>query len=164
MKVGGTRAYGVGRITFPAGGILRLQVDEPVVPPWWLDEFPDATGPYVLMAAPVNRAPESVSPVLVAGVDVQGESIDHPGDIDEFTFAGRAGDSTSVLLRPPLTGLEVYAHVTIIDQSMGQVVNVITFSNTGATIVWPTTGEYLFRVEGVNEFNSYGGYRLLITR
>ena len=154
VKVGGTYAYGIGRMTFPAGGILRLQVDEPVVPPWWIYGSPDATGPYVLMVAPVNRAPESVSPVLVAGTKVLGESIDHPGDIDEFTFAGRAGDTTSVTIQSPLTGREVEAHVTIIDQSTGQVVNVINFNGAGTLFVWPTTGEYLFRVEGVNEFNS----------
>src|SRR5204862_2941920 len=48
----------------------------------------DAAGSYRLYLYRVNRAPESVPAVVTIGDTIAGESIDPPGDVDEFTLSG----------------------------------------------------------------------------
>ena len=63
-------------------------------------------GPYRFTVQPVETAPEHVSAILVAGDSIVGESIDQPGDWDEFTLLGTPGQLMSVIFESDVfTGL-----------------------------------------------------------
>jgi len=55
-----------------------------------------AAGPYLVALEPVATGPEHGGATLAVGDSVTNESIDYPGDWDEFTLMGTPGESVSV--------------------------------------------------------------------
>ena len=86
-----------GRLVMPPGGQLRIRVAEtrqgsPINAAFFV------TGPYSLVAHEVGRGTETVPPVATVGIEVSAESIDYFGDIDEYSFAGTAGQAVSLMV------------------------------------------------------------------
>jgi len=64
-------------------------------------EFPLSKGPYRFFVYPINRAPEHAAAVLQLGDTIKGESIELPGDVDEFTVQVPANDTANFLFWRP---------------------------------------------------------------
>src|SRR5438093_357232 len=58
-----------------------------------------AKGRYRVWLYPVNRVPESVASAIAVGDTVQGEAVEPPGDVDEFTFTGALGQQVAGFLQ-----------------------------------------------------------------
>jgi hypothetical protein len=58
------------------------------------------TAPFRAMLSRQSRAPESRPAPVQVGEVTAGESFEHDGDADEFTFSGTAGDEMIVFYRP----------------------------------------------------------------
>src|SRR6266576_4510 len=72
-------------------------------------------GPYRFTVQPVETAPEHVNATLVAGDSVVGESIDQPGDWDEFTVTGTPGQTMSVLFNGEQLYTGPYMYLRVFD-------------------------------------------------
>ncbi|HEX6965580.1 MAG TPA: PPC domain-containing protein [Gemmatimonadaceae bacterium] len=126
-------------------------------------------GAYSFVVRPIDRAPESVSPSIAIGDTITGESIDPVGDIDEFTFAGTAGDSLIAYfaLTPQASQLPLSLEVVV--PGSGQVIALTTppsASNLGAyhtfPFMLPATGSYLVRVYDHDGLGGYGSYQFTV--
>jgi hypothetical protein len=62
--------------------------------------FTGTSGGYLLQVRPIVRAPEATTPIIAVGDTVEGEAIDHVGDVDEFTFSATAGSIFNAFLQP----------------------------------------------------------------
>jgi hypothetical protein len=150
--------HATGRFKVLSDTTLRVRVRGQLVS--------DAVGPYRLYLYRINRAPESVARAVTIGDTVAGESIDLPGDVDEYTFSGNAGDQFNVFLAAanPVPPLGVAA--TVLDPA-GRFLTIVRnatpdtplLSSATGSFSLPTTGEYRISVEG-----SVGPYRLLLYR
>ncbi|NNG17896.1 MAG: hypothetical protein HKM89_15580, partial [Gemmatimonadales bacterium] len=159
-----------GTFAMPVGGEVRLWVFEPR-----FDSDPSTafheTGPYSLWVVPINRAPESVSPTVVVGDTISGERIDFVGDIDEFTFAGTAGNSVTAYFQVPFGTipfgdivLEVFppgGTSPLGSVSANNPTPTLKTLSTGVMVL-PTTGDYLVRVMGPDSHRGAGEYRFLL--
>lgn len=81
-----------GNFTAPASGVLTVRVVGQS------DGQGLDRGPYRLFAYPVDRAPELAPAGLTAGDSVT-ETIEYPGDIDEFTLAPPSTGVVNLILR-----------------------------------------------------------------
>lgn len=70
--------------TLPAAGRYRVEVRG-------VDTGTDQ-GPFRFRITPIDLRPEVAAPAFAIGTVVTGESIATPGDVDDFTFEGSAGD------------------------------------------------------------------------
>jgi hypothetical protein len=157
------QAWSSGRFTVPAAGDQYLTV-HPVVPPY----APAAahTGPYRVAVLAINRAPEQVGSTLAAGDTVNGEAVDHVGDIDEYSLALPAGTEVNVLFQAtgsPATGLELeltdFAPASRLALSLAGDTG-LTRQATG-TVAVPATGLVRLRVQGRSDVVlDRGAYRL----
>lgn len=97
-----TRSFGTrggnetGRLLLPGPGRWTVEVAQPFVE--W--DMPSNTplGPFGIAIERVSARAETATALLALGDTVRTESIDVPGDIDEFTFAGAAGSEATVSL------------------------------------------------------------------
>ncbi|HKA59423.1 MAG TPA: hypothetical protein VKD28_12475, partial [Gemmatimonadales bacterium] len=83
---------GTGRFKALASGNLGLRVRG--------QDFRNAVGPYELYLYHVDPNPETAPATLTPGDTVATESIDLPGDLDEFTFTASAGDHFNLFFSP----------------------------------------------------------------
>ena len=160
-----------GRFQIPAAGsyILRVAGTAP-------SQIAD-TGAYRVFLYPIDRRPEHVSTTITLGDTVSGEAIDLPGDIDEFTFSGAAGEELNAFLQAQSGSLETHLQLEVLDgggtlvsytQSVGTDTSLLR-QPTGRFAL-PRTGTYRLRVSGVNGGPSYpdelnrGAYRLFLGR
>jgi hypothetical protein len=128
-------------------------------------------GPYRFMAYLVDRAPEDIAQSVAVGDTIAGESITPPGDIDEFTFSGMAGQVVEVFFQALSGGyferLELYLLAnagTPSEQQLGSRVlsdggdTSLEGQSTGP-VTLPYTGSYTVRVMGVDSKQGEGAYR-----
>jgi hypothetical protein len=116
------------------------------------------TGRYELELYPIDRRPESVPEQITAGEEVVGESIDRPGDVDEFLFHAEAGSSFRVHLGGPSASL---LRVRVLDPNGTVIAGGQPSSGVFAT---PTSGNYRLVVEAATPEGStlVGPYTLLL--
>jgi hypothetical protein len=81
---------------------------------------PADRGPYRLALEPLGTAPESVSEALGPGDSVTAESLDSPGDWDEFTVTATPGQELYAIFRgnPAMNG---YAWIRVSNRDTGDV-------------------------------------------
>ncbi len=165
----GLFTHATGRFQVPAAGtyIVRVAGTAP-------SQIAD-TGAYRLFLYPIDRRPEHVTPTITAGDTISGESIDVPGDIDEFTFSGVAGDEFNAFLQAQSGSPETQLQLDVVDggrtvlrstQSVGTDTSLLR-QPTGRFAL-PSTGTYRLRVSGVTPYYpsdlNYGAYRLFLYR
>jgi hypothetical protein len=153
-----------GRFRIPAGGRVAVRVFRRFV--WDLEP----TTPYTLTAFPVDRRPERVSGAIAIGDVVTGEAVDYEADIDEFTFAGVAGQKVRLYFQTPtgisLPGLTAELFAAGGEVALGTIVSVNWTANledqgTGE-ITLPVTGAYTVRVRGTDDWSTTGQYRFQV--
>jgi hypothetical protein len=111
----------------------------------------------------LNRAPESVPATLTIGSTIQGEAINFPGDIDEYHFAGTAGQRLTVLMREvtPGDGPTGRTRVEVIAPG-GAVVLPLNYGFS-APFTLPATGTYLLRLRTEDDRQGNSGYEFSVT-
>ena len=136
--------WSTGRVVLPRTGTYLLRLSNP-----WTDH---AGRPYRFRVSEVNRAPETGSARIAVGA-VAGDSIDHVGDVDEFTFPGRAGQELS-LLAQLVSGMSNELTVELLRG--GAPIATLRAREPNASIddwgtgriALPADGEYMVRVSG----------------
>ncbi|HKV75623.1 MAG TPA: hypothetical protein VJN95_13975, partial [Gemmatimonadales bacterium] len=88
-----------------------------------------STGPYRLLLYRVNRHPEAVPDLLALGDSLSGESIDSPGDVDEFRV--HVADSTGANFFIAAPGIGSF-ELAIADSITGQVLAAVYSNASGA--------------------------------
>lgn len=158
----------MGRFLVPASGQLRLQMYEERS---GFDNGYTVTGGYTVTFVPINRAPETLPAAAPRNVVVQGERIDMIGDVDEFTFAGTAGEQIQAFFNTPhgiITGGTLTMEV--VEAGTGTVLGSVESGNgapdihdqgTGL-ITLPSSGTYLVRVRGTLDTTGADQYEFLI--
>jgi hypothetical protein len=152
-----------GRFLMPAGGEARLRI-------YNSGGSGGTTGPYSFSVIPVVRAPESVGAPLTRGVVVQGESLDYPGDIDEFTFTATAGETIAAFLQTPqgFNG-SGEALLEVVEPGTGAVLGTATsynptpgpFGASTGPITLTASGVYRLRVRCTNDRGGAGVYEVM---
>jgi hypothetical protein len=161
---------GFGRGTAPVGGALRVRISRQ---PGCGIPCDSAPWGYRFWVVPVNRAPETRAAAFTLGDTVSGEAIEPFGDIDEFTFAGTAGDTVNLYFQTPL-GTWGYEGLTIalIDRTTGVTLGTLSSNNPSenledialSRVVLPSSGSYMVRVAGTLDTRNKGAYRFRVAR
>jgi len=131
------------------------------------------TGVYRIYVYAVDRRPELIPAVVAIGDTVSGEQIGLPGDIDEFTFSGTAGDELNVFFQAEDGSQGTWLQLDILQpggtvlhsvQSIGT--DTSLFRQATGTFVLPSNGTYGIRVQGVPQYQdrSRGPYRFFLYR
>lgn len=145
-----------GRVVIPADGMLRFRVYP----------YSSILGSYTIVAHQINPAPEVASSALVLGDTVTAEAIDPVGDVDEFSFAGVAGQSVTLTISFPAAFDLASGVAELVDPSTQQVLGSVTghdgMPDHSAPITLPATKTYTVRVRGELDTEGYGGYRLVV--
>jgi hypothetical protein len=156
-----------GRFRVPQGGtyIVRVSGTTPGV-------LAD-TGSYRFFVYAVDPRPERIPAAIVPGDTVVGEAIDLPGDVDEFTFAGAAGEEFNVFFRAQSGSPETVLRLDAVDAN-GTTLRVAESFGTDTSLfrqvtgrfALPSTGTHRLRVSGAYTFmdRSRGPYRLFLYR
>ena len=118
---------GTGRFTLPTTGSYQLQ-------------FEGATGPYRFFVYPVNPQPETHAATISFRDSIENESIDVPGDVDEFAFS--VSDSSNATLFLEAGGITYGAEVSIVRAGTGERIPLGYYSSF---TIGP--GSYVLRVE-----------------
>jgi len=141
------------RFTVPSTGTVLMRV---------YGAAAGETGPYSITTTIVNPGPEHVSASTAIGDTVSGESIDYPGDLDQFMFSGTAGQKINVYLRTPGGTSGITLQLLAQDGTvLGQVQSFndtpLANQSTG-TVTLPTTGTYSISVSGSSFIPNDGTY------
>jgi hypothetical protein len=158
----------MGRFLVPASGKLRLQMYEERS---GFDNGYTVTGGYTVTFVPINRAPETLAAAAPRNALVQGERIDLIGDVDQFTFAGTAGEQIRAFFNTPggiITGGTLTMEV--VEAATGTVLGSVESGNGApdihdqgtAPITLPSSGTYLIRVRGTLDTTGADRYEFLI--
>lgn len=154
-----------GRFPRPTGGPVTLRVFGES------DHSVSDTGAYRLYVYQIDPLPEHRGAAIAPGDTVSGESIDKPGDVDEFTFSGSAGEELNLAFQslPTSNTFRVdvmspgnlsiaYAETFFPDTTLYQTI-------TG-TFTLPSTGTYRIRVASNDSRFGYdiGPYRFFLYR
>jgi hypothetical protein len=128
------------------------------------------TGSYRFLLYPIDRRPESIGAGISRGDTITGESIDRPGDIDELTFTGTAGEEFNAFLQATgpaqavleLSVLDSNGTVLTGTQSVGSDTSLL-LQQTGRFTL-STSGTYRLRVTGAGSIadRDTGPYRLFL--
>ena len=159
--------HATGRFQVPAGGtyVVRVSGTAP-------SQIAD-TGAYRLFLYPIDRRPEHVSAAITPGDTISGEAIDLPGDADEFTFSGVAGEEFNAFLQAENGSQETSLQLEVVDGA-GTVLRTVQSVGTDSSLLrqvtgrfaLPGTGTYRLRVSGVTPYypydRNYGAYRLFL--
>ncbi len=124
-----------GVVTLPVTGQYRLRVQR------W-GGAPAAE--YVVALARTNRAPERVSAILAIGDTLDGEALEHAGDIDEFLV--RVPEARLVTLfatKPAGHGTAVDA--VVLDEEAGALLGAVTTGVEGQALGARSSGRFLLR-------------------
>ncbi len=131
------------------------------------------TGGYRVYVYAVDHRPELIPAVVAIGDTVSGEQIGLPGDIDEFTLSGTAGDEINVFFQAEDGSQGTWLQLDILQpggtvlhsvQSIGT--DTSLFRQATGTFVLPSNGTYRIRVQGVPQYQdrSRGPYRFFLYR
>ena len=131
------------------------------------------TGAYRLYLYAVDNRPEHVPPTIAAGDTVSGEEIGVPGDADEYSFSGTAGEEYNAFLQAlngsseSTLGLEVLdSRDTVLAavESVGSDTSLLRQFTDRFTLAG--SGTYRLRVSGAQSRNASdrGPYRLFLHR
>jgi hypothetical protein len=132
------------------------------------------TGAYRLFLYPIDRRPEHVSAAITPGDTISGEAVDLPGDVDEFTFSGVAGEEFNAFFQAENGSQETTLQLEVVDGA-GTVLRTVQSVGTDTSLLrqvtgrfaLPATGTYRLRVSGAPyypyDFNR-GAYRLFLYR
>lgn len=155
-----------GRITVPAGGVLRFRVAQPRgFGPWEYMAY-GITGPYGLALHVINPAPEHLPSLVLVGDTVAGEKLDVAGDIDEFTFSGTQGQTRTLMLDDFATLSLFRLRAEVIQPGTNAAIATVSTEsatpNTTAPFVLPETGTYRIRIQSTNPLGGTGPYRFSI--
>ena len=123
------------------------------------------TGRYRLFLYAIDRRPEHVPAVIPSGVAVLGEALDRPGDVDEFTFDGVAGEQVDAFFQAQNGSPDDRLEMDVIDPA-GVVYTAIHSTGTDTSLfrqvtgrfALPSTGTYRLRVTGYDGYCA-PGYR-----
>jgi len=114
------------------------------------------TGRYQFFIYPVNRQPEHVAPAVLEGDTIAGETIDMPGDVDEFTFAGTAGGEFNVLFQA-LNGSSVTVlRLEAVDDT-GGVLAAVSSLGSDTSLFQRVTGRFRTTGSGIHRLRVMGG-------
>ena len=130
------------------------------------------TGSYRMLLYPVDPRPEHVAATIIPGDTISGESIDVPGDIDEFSVPGAAGDEFNVFFQAR-TGSASPLRLEVVD-SLGLAVGLVQSTVGDTSLPGQSTGRFVLanagalriRVTGTTSSTAQdtGAYRLRLYR
>lgn len=164
------------RFRFPAGGTLEVSVAERAESGNRGCHNADChqvykyTGAYSFVVTPIDSAPETASATIIANDTVTTELIDPIGDLDQFTYAGTAGDTLVVeMATGPIHGGDFGLVGQIIDAADGASIASLYAcfcgglgAGTTGPFVLPHTGTYYIRIGGYLSDADHGEYWLLL--
>lgn len=147
---------GTGRVVLPHDGEYTVRIEGPE------SGSPErATGAYAFEIYPINRAPESVAPRVAIGDTVTGESIDRPGDVDEFTVAATEGQYLNAVVYSLASDPGAAFHLELLLSDHGFIAE--TRPGTESDALWatgrirlPVTGDYTIRIRAYGDQGSMG--------
>jgi len=132
------------------------------------------TGAYRVYLYAIDPRPERLPSTIAPGDTVTGEDIGLPGDVDEFTFTGAAGEEVNAFLQAQDGSTETRLQLDVLSeagtalrsaQSIGTDTSLLGQMTGRFTL--PTGGTYRLRVSGVPSYPAdlnRGAYRLLLYR
>lgn len=132
-----------GRIVIPPAGSVTIRVRD----------LARARGPYRLLAARVNSAPEGTAPVIAAGAAATTSAIEFPGDVDEYSFTLTTATTLNLLLARGADATGTGLSAQILDGS-----GTTPVSTDASVVVYPATPSTSTRHLAL----SPGSYRLRI--
>lgn len=151
-----TSIYGraVGRTVLPASGKRTIRVlGLGTTASLWASSM--YTGPYEILAVALSDAPEGRSAGVAVG-EVVTEAIDPPGDVDEYTFHGTAGQLVNIFMQhtsanPPEGILYTIFGVGSLKPLIGAggaggMGGTLRQTNGTGTMILPATGTYHIHV------------------
>src|SRR5205807_6417796 len=117
---------------------------------------------------------ENGNSVIAVGETGEGEALDPPGDVDEYTFAGTANQEVAVFLQTFTGSFGPCLTLDLLDQAgtlnETRLGNRVTSCATPSTltgdgrstgrVILPRTASYTVRVQGIDSDHAQGGYRL----
>ncbi|WP_420130445.1 hypothetical protein [Longimicrobium sp.] len=132
---------------------------------------PNDGGAYTLQLFQRNAAPERAAAALTPGQAVDGEVLDVPGDVDEFTIDGSAGEEW-ILFGQSLAQAGAVLRMELVERSSGQVIGTGTAaaptpaleSQSTGRVVLPRAGAYLVRIFAEQKEGVRGAYRIRLDR
>jgi hypothetical protein len=135
-----------GRFALPSTGTYRLSVKNAASP------FDRTRGPYQLLLYHVRRAPESLPAVLTLGDSLSGETIDLPGDVDEYRVTVPDSIGANLVAQLDAEAPEYNAlTISVIDLGSGQPVGSASSGTRGVRVgtgrIRLGPGTYLVRVD-----------------
>ena len=120
------------------------------------------TGRYRVFLYAIDRRPEHVAAAIPSGVALS-EEIDLPGDIDEFTFSGVAGEQVDAFFQGQNGSPDDRLQLYVVDPA-GSVLRSIQSAGTDTSLfqqvtgrfALPSTGTYRLRVSGYDGYCARG--------
>ena len=132
------------------------------------------TGAYRIYLYAIDPRPERVPSTIASGDTVAGEDIGLPGDVDEFTFTGAAGEEFNAFLQAQDGSSDTRLQLEVLSPSGTALLSTQTIGTDTSLLHQPTGrfalpigGTYRLRVSGVPTYPadlSRGAYRLLLYR
>jgi hypothetical protein len=132
------------------------------------------TGAYRLYLYAIDPKPEHVSATITPGDTVAGEEIELPGDVDEFTFTGVAGEEFNAFLQAQNGRPETRLWLDVLDHTGTVLRRAESFGSdtsllrqAGGRFALPGSGTYRLRVSEaqiVGAFDYRCPYRLFLYR
>jgi len=115
-----------------------------------------------------------VNSAIALGETAEGEALDPPGDVDEYTFAGTANQEVAVFLQTFTGSFGPCLTLDLLDQAgtlnETRLGNRVTSCATPSTltgdgrstgrVILPRTASYTVRVQGIDSDHAQGAYRL----
>jgi len=132
------------------------------------------TGAYRIFLYPIDRRPEHVPQAVTPGDTVAGESIDLPGDVDEFTFSAAAGEEFNAFLQARDGSPDTHLILQAVDAD-GTVLGTASSAGSDSSLLRQVTGSFATRAAGTHLLRvmgapfgaqawSSGPYRLFLYR
>ncbi|HZS57923.1 MAG TPA: hypothetical protein VFA43_01545 [Gemmatimonadaceae bacterium] len=126
-------------------------------------------GPYKFEMYQIDSAPESISATITPGDSVQGESIDHVGDVDVFTVKAKAGASYNLFaqyLGSPNDAIQIHAQNAAGTVLAAMVVapgpNALTAGSGSGPFTAPASGQFTISIFTDGGILNRGPYRLFL--
>jgi hypothetical protein len=129
------------------------------------------TGAYRFLLHPIDRRPETLPQSVAPGDTIEGESIDVPGDVDEFSFTGEAGEEYNAFVQAG----EGYEHTRLqleaVDADGTLLGRAFSVAND-SSLLRQLTGRFSLRTSGSHRLTAMaedsrsgrGAYRLFLYR